>query len=354
MQTTLRESGELPIGYDDLLHSRPEPSVFLTRDWIESWVDVFGPQHRLLSIAVHEAEVLVGTAVLAVKTEGRGRLRRVMFAGQHPTTGEHLDIVARPGFERSVAETVADVLLGPARRQWDVLTMQRLRADSAVIPHFIAAVSGRGHPAKVVETGGSPFLPLPASQDELLQTRSRNFRGQVNQSRNRVGRLGSVVLDVLGETLDLDEGLDDLFRLHRMRWGSTSGFATTDKEAFHRQLAKRLHQNGELYLAVLRVEGRSIAARYDFVYGDKIWCVQGGWDPEFQDARPGMYTTEAVIRWGIDRGLREYDFLAGDHGYKTRWATETRSMVTAVAVNRQTLRGRGYERARQDSWAEAD
>ena len=329
--------------HDSLIGASPHRSVFLTSDWLDTWYSCFGSSHDVVNLAVQRGTDLIGAAPLAVtRPSGRRDVRRLVVAGQHPTAGEHLDLIAARGEEATVAESVATVLTGALRRRWDVLTFQRILADSPLLPMFEGALRGAGCRTRVIPTGSSPYPELPSTLEDLLEQKSKNFRSQVRQSRNRLNRLGEVRVERLGDDLDLEEGFDELVRLHRARWAEASSFDTDAKAEFHSQLSRRLAKKDQLFLSLLKVGGTTIGARYDFVYDDRIWCIQGGWDPEHSSARPGMFLTEDVISWGIDRGLREYDFLGGDADYKTRWSTGERGLVTLVAANPATMRGRLY------------
>lgn len=333
----------LPPGYDELLASSAQPSIFLGRAWLESWLDVFGDRHAPCFLAVHEGTGLLGLAPFVINSDSpRVGLRRLTIAGQQPTSGEHLTVVASAGQEGPVADAVAQQLTGPLRRRWDVLNIQRMRTDSPMLAPLTEALLARGCAVEIIETGTSPHLPLPADVDEILRNKSKNFRGQVRQSANRLGRLGTVTVALAGEEMELDDAFDHLLRLHRLRWSEASSFDSSDKIAFHRSLSRRLLDDDQLYLAVLLIDGDPIAARYDFVSHGKIWCIQGGWDPVHASARPGMFMTEHVMRWGVERGLGEYDFLAGDGEYKDRWATEARDLVSVVATNPRSPRAQAY------------
>jgi CelD/BcsL family acetyltransferase involved in cellulose biosynthesis len=329
--------------HDALLDASWNRSVFLTADWLATWLGCFGHQHDVLNLAVRRSGELIGAAPLAVSRSGpAGRVRRLVMVGQQPTAGEHLDLIATRGEETTVAEAVVAVLTGALRRRWDALTIQRVLADSPVLPGLVTALNRAGCQARVIPSGPSPYTELPGTPEELLKGRSRNFRSQVRQSRNRVDRLGEVEVLHLGRGLDLDRGFDELVRLHRARWAGASSFDTEAKVSFHRALSRRLAAGDRLFLSLLTVDGATVGARYDFVFDDKIWCVQGGWDPAHSAARPGMFLTDDVLRWGIERGLREYDFLGGEADYKARWSTGRRDLVTVVAANPSTVRGRVY------------
>jgi CelD/BcsL family acetyltransferase involved in cellulose biosynthesis len=339
-----RHGAEIDADHDALLDRSWNRSVFLTADWLGTWLDCFGPEHDVLNLAVRRKGELIGVAPLAATRPARLHdVRRLVVAGQHPTSGEHLDLVAARGEEAVVAETVVTVLTGALRRRWDVLTIQRILADSPVLPPLMAALDRADCRPRVLSSGSSPYATLPATGDELLSGRSKNFRGQVRQSRNRINRLGETVeVRRLDNGLDLDVAFDELVRLHRARWAGESSFDTEAKVAFHQALSRRLAMRDRLFLSLLTVDGATIAARYDFVFDDRIWCVQGGWDPEHASARPGMFLTEDVLMWGIERKLREYDFLGGAADYKERWSTGQRKLLTLVASNPSTVRGRLY------------
>lgn len=329
--------------HDSLLGASGNRSVFLTADWLETWFSCFGSDHDVLNLAVNRRGELIGSAPLVVvPAKGSTDVRRLVVAGQQPTSGEHLDLVAERGSESTVAGAVAKVLTGALRRRWDVLTVQRILADSEVLGPFATALRAAGCRTSVAASGTSPYAVLPGSMDDFLAGKSKNFRSQLRQSRNRLARAGEVTICHLGRGLDLDGGLEEVFRLHRTRWGDTSSFDTDEKLAFHRRLGRRLAERDRLFLSLLSVDDTVVGARYDFVFDDRIWCIQGGWDPDRASSRPGMILTEDVLRWGIERGLSEYDFLGGPADYKKRWSTAERPLVTLVAANPWTIRGRLY------------
>ena len=85
---------------------------------------------------------------------------------------------------------------------------------------------------------------------------------------------------------------------------------------------------GRLVLVLLEVGGEIVASKYDFAYGGKIWCYQGGWKKSLAADRLGHVMLARVLRWAIEHGYREYDFLAGDAPYKRRWGNAERNTMT--------------------------
>src|SRR5262249_23317963 len=62
------------------------------------------------------------------------------------------------------------------------------------------------------------------------------------------------------------------------------------------------------------------------------YLLQEGYDPDFEQLRPGLTLRGMLMRDLIARGIRRYDFLAGRQSYKTEWGGE----VTQAACVRFT------------------
>lgn len=331
--------------WNALLRRSRSDSVFLTWEWISTWWEVFGTRFRLLLLTAEDPPgTLIGIAPLmvGVRRSATGLpFRALMLIGQQADTlAEYLDWIIAPGREAEVATAFYATLRRDLASEWDFLFFERVLTTSPNLPILEREASSRRFPARRERPLPSPYTVLPSSWEALLAQKSRNFRSQWNNSWNRLRAAGEVRFEYAGAGLPIEQALEEVARLHRERWGSRSrSFSTDEYLAFHRRLAARFHDNGWLLLVVLTLDGKHIAARYDFVYGDKLWCIQGGWSPAFADQRVGMLLTGTVIRWGIERGLREYDFLGGEADYKRRWATGERTMTNLVACNPRSARG---------------
>jgi len=344
-----QEFDALEPAWADLLASSAIPSVFLSWSWVKCWLDEYGSQNETFVLTAHSSDgELCGIAPLAVSRDNSWhRLRRMTIIGQQPTYGEYLDVISRRGEEAAVAAAFVDQLCRQVSGSWDVLVIQRMLAQSASLSHLKAAFSAQGAICRVEATAPSPTTRLPTDFDELLASCSSNFRQQLRNATNRIKRLGDVQVLVAPKDVPVDRAFEEMLRLHHLRWDASGAFSTEDRVRFHRDLSHRLAKNDELFLALLTIDHQTVAARYDFVFADKMWCVQGGWDPQYQSVRPGTLMTGEAIRWAIEHGLTEYDFLAGVHDYKLRWANDQRDLVAMTVANPRTIRGKAYGRLRR-------
>jgi CelD/BcsL family acetyltransferase involved in cellulose biosynthesis len=275
-----------------------------------------------------------------------------MLIGQRADTfAEYLDFIVERGREAEVTSAFCDFLHREVAAEWDFIFFERILTTS---PN-LSTLKRKTRPLHLVALRDrqlkAPHVVLGGSWPEFMAQKSRNFRNQWNNSWNRLQAEGEVKFLFAGSDVPLSAALAELTRLHRERWEEDSAsFRTEDYLKFHEQLCARLHANGWLLLLLLSVNGRNVAVRYDYRYAGKLWCMQGGWSPEYASKRVGTLLTGKVIEWGFEHGLREYDFLGGDSDYKRRWANGERLMTNLTAGNTNTVRGRlwKWNRALED------
>jgi CelD/BcsL family acetyltransferase involved in cellulose biosynthesis len=60
-------------------------------------------------------------------------------------------------------------------------------------------------------------------------------------------------------------------------------------------------------------------------YGNTVYSLQEGYDPEHADDRIGFILRGEVLKQLISEGIRVYDFLAGNDEHKARWKPQAGS-----------------------------
>jgi CelD/BcsL family acetyltransferase involved in cellulose biosynthesis len=341
---------ELEAEWRALLAQSVSDAVFLSWEWVATWWEVFGARFTPHVLVARDGDgTACGIAPLMLGPgPGRARaLRHLMFIGQQgETASEYLDFIVAAGREAEVGAALARALLGPDGSGWDVLSLESVRSDAVCLAALEPVLAEAGLRAEVPRRQVSPYAELPASWEELLRARSKHFRKKYQYGWNVLAREGPVDVVLVEGDLPLDEALDHLAALNRDRWGEGGqSFRTPDYLAFHRQLARRLQARQGLLFFFVRLNGRRVAARYDFVYGGKAWCFQGGWLREFEDASVGQLALGKAIELAIARGCREYDFLGGDSDYKRRWSTGERTLLDLWVA--RSWRARAFRFARR-------
>lgn len=328
--TTTEEFHRLEPYWNPLLQRSGSNSVFLSFEYLTTWWETYGSNFKLRILAAWKDNDLAGLAPLAIG-HGHGPrswLRHLAFLGFHGNElSEHLDFIVAPELSEEVIPQFVRFVRQEMRHEWDLLYLSLVPSESSHLASLLPEASAHGIRGGILDTVASPYLCLPGSWETLLESKSKNFRKQFNNLRNRLHKQHRVEILQAGEDLGIDDAFDVLLRLNQQRWGAEGKAFTTQKtRAFHRALAHRFHSLGQLSFFLMKIDGAFAAVRFDYVYDGKLWNIQGGWDPQFAPLSPGRLLLAWEIQWCIREGLREYDFLAGEAEYKRSWATHERRL----------------------------
>ena len=341
--TTIPEWRALQSGWDAMLAESRSDAIFLTWDWIDVWLEVYGDGGWwFILVAENEDGRLLGAAPMMVvrgpRVPGKWIRRLTLIGQQADTASEYLDWIARRDCEQELATAFAQHLLTDMRAEWDLIELTFVRDDAIVLPALRAVFEKAGSPAPCVDfQTKSPYLPLPATWEEFAASRSSGFRNRLN----KLHRDHEVRIRLGGVDMSVAEGMRLIRELHHKRWrGESSSFVSARYIRFHDLIAERLHALDRLLLVFLEIDGQIVAGRYDFGYGGKGWCFQGGWLPDWEKQSAGKMLVAEIIRVCIQKGLREYDFLGGDAKYKSDWTGLSRNMVRINEPNPGSLCGR--------------
>jgi len=259
-------------------------------------------------------------------------------------------VLARPADAPAVREAIARAVAGAAEG-WDVLELEDLPCGSATVQALRRATAARGARLEVERGFACPGFALRGTFEEhLARVRRRETYGR----RVRwLARQAGFRIDVATSPAEAPAALEELLRLHRLRWaaeGGSAGIPAGAVEDFHREVAPRLAARGWLRLYTLRVEGAAIAAVYGIERAGRFSYYQSGYDPAWSARSPGLVLVGRTVEDAYARGLADYDFLRGSEPYKLDWAWDRRETCT-VRVLAPTLRADAAELAR-GAWRE--
>jgi CelD/BcsL family acetyltransferase involved in cellulose biosynthesis len=276
-------------------------SMFLGPEWLLPWWTQFGEGRDLATICVREGGRLIGVLPLFLERTRLGGIdvRRLAFLGDGDTGCDCLDVIAEPGRERDVLEhCLARMMDLP----WDVCDLDGLWRES-----FTALqVARRFPPGRVTESvvrDGRlrfvcPHVPLSGTWEQYASTCARDPEGAA-------------------------QATEHFLALHRARWaveGGSDGLTDARHEAFHREAVKQLAGNGMLRMYTLFAARRPVASVYGVVHGGKFNYYQSGYDPNWACKSVGLVLLARTVQDAFAEGLREFDFLRGNEGYKAEWS----------------------------------
>lgn len=356
--TSRERLASLEPRWNPLVEASSSPNVFLTWEWTTTWMEHLAGSDDLHVVVVRDPETdeTVGIAPFLRQDRPRGGptlWSELVLMGCTVATPDHLDCIAREGWEGAVSRSVGDWLLSRDRgRDWHLLRLEGMKPDSGLARVLLERTGSRATATWEVPC---PFTPLPGRWEAFEASLDGKFRRDLNRRirklEDEAGRPVSLTT-VTGED-DVPGALSDLVRLHGSE-GSGGAFDTPDKRRFYHDLARRFARQGWLRLHLLRVGERSIAAALCFHFGGKAWFYQTGFDRGWYRYSPGHVVIRHAIRHAIEEGAREFDMLRGDHGYKYDWNAESRSILK-MRLGTSTLGGvvvlvAGWLREGKERW----
>jgi CelD/BcsL family acetyltransferase involved in cellulose biosynthesis len=275
---------------------------------------------------------LAGLAPLYVRqrrTAGIPHVREVMFLGTgiYAQTSEYLDVIARRGYEKAVAEAVAEHL--KKSKEWDRLHLKEVPAGSRVMPHLMEAM---GEGVEVSECNRSHHIDTTTDWDTFISQSARTIRRNVLRLTRRIVAQDGFRFRRIEREEELEGAMDALVRLHQARWrskGEPGAFAIPGIEELLRGAAREGFREGKLRLWTMELNGEIAAVRLAFFDNGIVHAIQGGFDPAYTKESLGSVMLGMCIRDCIeDETVREYDLMGGTPGYKESWCKESRESLS--------------------------
>ena len=303
-------------------------STFLTWEWLSAWWKAYGtPGDLRILLAKDEAGVLRGIAPLRRQTVRRYGLnyRALAFAGDGSNDSDYLDFIVAHSAETPVLEAfwqhLHNELAGGT-----LLLFNEVPETSPSVP-FLLDLGARAGMISNVTDVPCAVVSLPATWEDYLKKLAPRFRTKVRSVMRHLEGLSDVRFRLCEEAADLEGLHAALFDLHRRRWakeGKPGVFGWDRKQAFYRALSPLLLESGALAFSALEWRGRVLACQYGFIYQDRYFQLQEGYDPDCEHWNTGMGLRAWTIQEFLKRGIREYDFMGGTGRHKSDWGSVTK------------------------------
>ncbi len=342
--TTRAELDRLAGDWNELLRDSKANTVFLTWEWISTWLDTVYPDAPLFVVAVRDSEdrlMAIAPFYLSdLSLSGLLKYKCLRIFGDCQSGAEYGDIIVRGGFEDAAMNCLVQELLTHSS-VWDCIWIPNMAGWTGVHERFSKVCTEFG---LYMHKRSREFsmVTLPGAHEAYLKQLSRNRREQIRRKTRQAEKSHDVESICCDHRDELPRVLSDLFVLHRRRWesvGQAGSFVRRPlMQRFYESFAPIALQRGWLHLHALKVDGVVRAIQYGYAYDGVFSQLQEGYDPDVFDG-VGNVLRNHVIRTCIENGVREYDFLGGFTEHKRRWGAEVREGLDLL-IGRRSLRNR--------------
>lgn len=302
-----QELGALRGEWQELLSRTPEPHVFHRPLWQELWLKHFGDGREPLFLAARDGERLVGVAPLM--WDGS----RLTLVGDHEIC-DYMDFVVEPGRE---GEFFAAMLRSLGEEPWEEIELRGLAAYSPALAALPEAVGALGWRFDKELEAVAPHVELAPSWEEYLGGLGKKDRHELRRKMRRLRQGGAhAELRDLRSPEDVAAGMDVFLRLHTASRSDKAEFMSPQMEAFFRDMAGALADEGLVRLFMMDVDGRTVASVLCFDCCRQLHLYNSGFDPGLSSLSVGLLSKVLCLEAAIEEGKACLDFLRGSEPYK--------------------------------------
>jgi CelD/BcsL family acetyltransferase involved in cellulose biosynthesis len=331
--------------WNAILEHNHKLTIFSSPEWLSSWWRAYGSGKQLHTLAFRDGKgALVGLVPLYLQPLRMGilpSLQELRLVGDGSTDSDNLDFVVAPGHEQGIAQSLFRHLA--TDRRWDVFQLNCMASDSLGANFFLEETKSARWKFDVSTISWSA-VELPETWEAYLKQLSPKERGKVGNRLRRLQSRFPTKFYKCSNAGELPACLDHLFRLHQKRWesrGEPGSFASQERRRFYADMAQQFLSRGWLELWLFELNETAVASQYAFRYGQTVYSLQEGFDPDYSSDSVGYVLRSYALREFIESGVRRYEFLAGENESKLRWGGITGTYLN-IHLARPMTRGSLY------------
>lgn len=315
-----------------LEHRLPVTPLMCSVDWTETWLRHYGDVVPHRYVLFSRGHLPVGIVLLAFGVEENQGLFPV-HAWHLGTAGE-LDhesvfveynaLLCDPGERPQIWQQLMSLL--DQEDDWDELRLDGFAEQdlpfSPTDDHDWEIICKKSH-----------YVSLEAvrsSGRELMSFLGDSTRKAIRQNLRFYTPWQTEWSSSVAHARDIFE---DLVQLHQMRWrseGYPGCYASPRFTAFHHELLERLVPKGDMALFRVRHGKETLGCVQIIIDRQRALVYQTGRSIKDPKHSPGLIADYLAMQACLERGYRDFDFMAGDSMHKQRLTTHHTDMIWAV------------------------
>jgi CelD/BcsL family acetyltransferase involved in cellulose biosynthesis len=333
-----KEFESLSEVWDSLLRNSGDNNpIYLTHEWLSTWWKHFG-EGKQLNVLLIEKEGQPMSIVPLMRTEyriGLIKIRALETLGS--LNCNHIGLTLSGSSEEAVSVFLTYLEEEFAKGEL-ALRLTWVPDDCAFLNLLRSRISLPASNLIMQDKVKTlaPYITLPSTWDEYSRWLSPNRRHVLRRKLRSLEKAHRVEFrDCTGD--NLESMLSRFIDLHERRWQSANVkgvFYDPKMEGFYRDIATQFVKKGWLHFSCLFVDNEVTSAEYGFIYNHKFYCVITARDIKYYDYNVGHLHLMRLIKYAIEKGLREFDFLRGDEPYKFHWTESARKYMNVIIVKK--------------------
>ncbi len=257
------DSVEPVAGEWETLADRLGASPFTRPGWIDAWHRSFGGG-RLAVVAARRGKEIVGVFPVI---ERRGVL--------NSPTNWHTPSFQPLAEDADVTGTLVGALLARRPRRFDLAFLD---PGSEVFDDCVRTARSHGYRTVCRVVQRSPYVQVVSDWASFESTVPARRRKKIRRCRRRLEELGSLTIELVDGSRDLNGLLQEGFAIESSGWKGEEGtaiLASPETARFYREVADWAAARGWLRLWFLRLDGKALAFAFCIEHGGAHYDLEG-------------------------------------------------------------------------------
>jgi CelD/BcsL family acetyltransferase involved in cellulose biosynthesis len=323
--------------WNDALQTSLDNHIFLTWEWLSNWWRFYGGKRRFLLVTVSDGQKMLAAAPLMSSTYRLYGLdlRKIEFVATPASDYQTFLLTEKKPEYTKIMVEYAD----HAAREWDCIELREVPENSETL-RALRTISRE--PLRLEERMQNlcPCILLPTAFEDYLRRLGSNWRRNLRRWERKLRQNYKMDFKIHNDIETLNDAMKTFFDLHQKRWQArkqSGAFSDKRFRDFHLDVARSFAERGWLTLNFLTLNDEPVAAGYAFKYAKKLFCYLSGFDPQYSEYEVANLRHIYLIKYCIENGLKEYDFLRGQESYKSRWNSFMRRNLEVRAIKRKIV-----------------
>lgn len=293
--------------WDSLIESNLTANIFDSFEWQQSTVlacceSIIG--HEILTVRDIDTKQLKAVVPLSIN-DGTAS-----FLSDYNTT-DFQDLIIETPTKENTWHQIVDYLF---KQGVDTIDLTSIR-DSSNTVNEIKNLNQWN--VEVSDWDVDPYISLPSSWDQFLINLRKKDRHELKRKFRRLENSGEISYTLFdNQTGDLDTALDHFLNLMAQSKEEKAVFLNEERKHFLRILTRSMSQKNMLRLFFLEIDGVKVSTTMSFAHNNKLYLYNSGYDQEYRSLSVGLLLKAQNIRYAIEAGFTEFDFLRGNESYK--------------------------------------
>jgi len=314
-------------------------SLFLCWEWMYTWWEKHSQREKesyLFIITVYDSkEHLIGLLPL-----WKRKLKWLKFLpytiiqilGTKFESSDYLTLLVREVDKERVVKAIFQ-FLEKYFKEIDIFQLSNVLAEDPFVNYLKEFAKDKKLYFLIEHFRVCPYINLPATFDNYILSLKRKMRYNLRSRSKKLFNQYQVEVEIVDNPTQVDEAIDDIFKLHHERWKQKkekSIFDISWRKEFHKQISNLFSKEGILKIFFLKINSVREACLYCFEYNNTLMDYQTGFNPKWKKYGLGVILISHAIKYAIEKELSVFDFMRGEEEFKFEWTNTYKNMVICI------------------------